>query len=198
MTALLDTLGATVIGAMFLLTIVTSMFNIQIMSHNYKMQMVLVETTERVTAGLENYYLSAVGTGLSSNNNIITTANSTELSFIGELDGTIRSIDIIREDFDNITNTYQLIVEVDNVENFGPFSLSNSNDGNLAGLEITYFDSNSSIIPISQLGSQVNRNRIRSVQFEIETCYETYRRDVRAIDNKHRIVFWKYFTNLYI
>ncbi|MCK4955986.1 MAG: hypothetical protein KAS49_00010 [Candidatus Cloacimonetes bacterium] len=198
MNALLDTLGATIIGAMFMLTVLTSMHSIQAMSHNTHLAITLVNITEKVSALLDYHYLSAVGTGLSPGSSVITEATATKIAFTGELNGTLRTIEFIREDFDNTLKGYPIIVEVDNVADYGPFYSSNSNDGSLSGMNITYYNSNDVEIPIAELNTQINRNDIRSIRVEMELFYNTYRRDLQAIDIKHRITFWKYFTNLYL
>ncbi|MFO7896247.1 MAG: hypothetical protein R6U84_04875 [Candidatus Cloacimonadales bacterium] len=198
MIALLDALGATVVGAMFMLTILTSTFNIQAMSANYQRKIQLVDQTERITSILDYYYLSAAGAGLTNTAAVISEATATSLVFRGELDGTMSTIALQRDAFDTDKEAYPLVVRVDGTINYGPFWVTNSNDGTLAGMNIAYFDENESAITYSDLGNQVHRNRIRMVRVELELFYETYRRDLRAIDLKHQITFWKYFTNLYL
>ena len=198
MNALLDAMGATIIGAMFMLTIMTSLFTIQALSANYQRQITLVDQTERVTSILDYYYLSAVGAGLLGAPIVITEATPTSFIFNGELDNTISIIELSRGAFDDTLGTYPLSVLVDNIVNYGPIWLSSSQDGTLDGLNITYYDEGESIISYTSLASQTQRNEVRSIMVELNFFYETYRSDIRATDNSHRITFWKYFTNLYL
>ena len=198
MNALLDTLGATVIGSMFMLTILNSLFNIQALSTNFQRQITLLDQTERVTNILDTYYLSAVGRSLSSNSSIISRAEEDRFTFRGELDGNIHLIDIQAGAIDTLRNAYPLAVFVDGTKNYGPFWVSTTNDDSYDGIRITYYDNTGNTLSYSDLQIQSNRNRIISLKFELELVYETYRRDLRAMDNKHQITFWKYLTNLYL
>ncbi len=198
MNALLDTLGATVIGAMFMLTILNSLFNVQAISTNFQRQINLLDQTERVTNILDTYYLSAAGRSLSSNSSIITRAKEDRFTFRGELDGNIRLIDIRTGAIDTLRNAYPLAVYVDGTKDYGPFWVSTTNDGAYDGIRITYYDRTGNTLSYSNLQNQSIRNQIRSLKFELELVYETYREDMRAMDNKHQITFWKYLTNLYL
>lgn len=197
MNALLDAMGATVIGAMFMLTILSSMFNIQAISQNANLQMQIIDRTERVTSVLDYHYLEAVGAGISSGA-IISSATATNFTFFGELEGSMRKIRLVRRNFDNTRNAYAIEVEIDDVAQFGPFWASNSNDGTLSGMNIRYFNQNNAVISYGALATQSQRDLIRSISVELELVFDTYRRDLRAVDNKHRITFWKHFPNLYL
>ena len=188
MGSMINVIAATAIGAMFLLTILSSIFNAQAIAFNAKMQVTLAQVSEDVIEILDTYYLSRVGLGVSGNK-IISASDST---FIFEScldddigDDTQYTISITKDGNDD------LVVYRDGALDFGPFELSDSTDN----LKFTYFKYDSST------GGDIEEssiNLIQSVEVDIEFEYKTFKIETGVDYVRHKVKFWTYFKNLYL
>ncbi|NQV17393.1 MAG: hypothetical protein HQ534_02450 [Armatimonadetes bacterium] len=189
MGSMINVIGATAIGAMFLLTILSGIFNAQAIAFNAKMQVTLAQVSEDVIEILDNYYLSRVGLGVHSGNKI-TYASDDSLQFDSRLDDASGdnkkyTILIIKDGNDN------LVVYRDGVIDFGPFALSDNTDN----LKFTYYKYDSAT------GGDIEESSldlIQSVEVDIEFEYQTYKMESGVDYVRHKIKFWSYFKNLYL
>ena len=165
-----------------MLTIITSIINIQAIGVNLNQQIELVETSEDIVSVIESY-LSFVGAGVADSAIINTTDSSFTFSYADSIGGTRRIINIGEE---TINDSKQLAAYRDGgtIPSLGPFQLSDY------GVEFVYYDVNENPNPADSL--------IRSVQMTMEFEYDTYREDIDRRFIRHRIRIWKYFKNLYL
>lgn len=188
MGSMINVIGATAIGAMFLLTVLSGIFNAQAIAFNAKMQVTLAKVSEDVIEILDTYYLSRVGLGVSSNE--IISASDSSFEFKSRLDDatgneTEFTILITKDGNDD------LVVYRDGALDFGPFKLSDSTDN----LKFTYFKYDSST------GGDIEEsslNLIQSVEVDIEFQYQTYKMESGVDYVKYKVKFWSYFKNLYL
>ncbi|RLD65981.1 MAG: hypothetical protein DRI84_05775 [Bacteroidetes bacterium] len=198
MPSLLDVLGATVVGSLVLLMIFTSLFNMQAISYNTQLQISLSKTSEDLITGrkigntdylgLENI-LSKVGAGVPESDHPIIEATPNSFKFKGQsnLISSISTYYFVQED--QTDDGYPLYVYQNDMVNpiSGPFWMSDP-------LEISYYDSNNNLIA----SPDANHDLIRSVEVSLTFFYNTHRPDIDKRLLRHRIVFWKYFKNLYL
>jgi predicted aspartyl protease len=83
MTAILETIWATVVGGMLIVSILSGLFTIQTTAMNLEMQVSLNDISEEVTSILNNEILARVGSGVDPDSTMITTAKSNEFEFKG-------------------------------------------------------------------------------------------------------------------
>ena len=184
MITLLESIAATIIGGIFILTMITSIINIQAVGVNTNQQIQLVEISEDVVSVIESY-LSLVGAGVADSVNAIISTQDTlfSYSYADSVGGSPHVIDMTQE---NINGVKQLSVYEDgNVTPvLGPFELSDF------GIQFIYYDVNDNPNPADSL--------VRYVQMIMEFEYDTYREDIDKRFIRHRIQIWKYFKNLYL
>ena len=182
MAAILEAIGATIIGGIFILTMITSIINIHAAGVNINQQIELVEISEDVVSVIETY-LSLVGAGVEDSAIISTQDTLFTYSYADSVDGTRHIVNMAQE---NINNSKQLSVYVDGNPTpvLGPFELSDF------GIQFTYYDANDNTNPADSL--------VRYVQMIMEFQYDTFRDDIDKRYIRHRIQIWKYFKNLYI
>ena len=183
MVTLLESIAATIIGGIFILTMITSIINIQAVGVNTNQQIILVEISEDVVSVIESY-LSLVGAGVADSAAIISTQDTLfSYSYADSVGGAPHVVDITQE---NINGAKQLSVYADgNVTPvLGPFELSDF------GIQFTYYDVNNNPNPADSL--------VRYVQMIMEFEYDTFREDIDKRFIRHRIQIWKYFKNLYL
>jgi len=187
MGSMINIIGATAIGAMFLLTVLGGIFNAQAIAYNAQMQVTLIQISEDVTEILDSYYLSRVGLGVYSGNEI-TYASSDSLQFTSCLDDDIEYTILITKDANDDLVVYRT---PDGSLDFGPFELSDNTDN----LKFTYYKYDSTT------GGDIEEsslNLIQSVEVDIEFQYGTYKMDTGVDYVRHKIKFWTYFKNLYL
>ena len=153
------------------------------------MQVTLIQISEDVTEILNSYYLSRVGLGIYSGNEI-TYASDDSLQFLSCLDDatgddTQYTILITKDGNDN------LVVYRKGAIDFGPFELSDNTDN----LKFTYYKYDSAT------GGDIEESSldlIQSVEVDIEFEYQTYKMESGVDYVRHKIKFWVYFKNLYL
>jgi len=186
MITLLESIAATIIGGIFILTMITSIINIQAVGVNTNQQILLVEISEDVVSVIESY-LSLVGAGVADSAAIITTRDTLfSYSYADSVGGSPHIINMTQE---NISGAKQLSVYEDYEDGnvtpiLGPFELSDY------GIQFTYYDVDDNANPADSL--------VRYVQMIMEFEYDTFRDDIDKRFIRHRIQIWKYFKNLYL
>lgn len=185
-------IASTAIGAMFLLTVLSGIFNAQAIAFNAKMQVTLAQVSEDVIEILDTYYLSRVGLGVPGDK-IISALDNT---FIFEScldddigDDTQYTISITKDANGN------LVVYREGVLDFGPFELSDSADN----LKFTYYKYDSTTGGDIEVASpDSNKEDILSIEVDIEFEYQTYKIETGVDYVRHKVKFWSYFKNLYL
>ncbi|HHE40872.1 MAG TPA: hypothetical protein ENL10_05165 [Candidatus Cloacimonetes bacterium] len=182
MAAILEAIGATIIGGIFILTMITSIINLHAIGVNVNQQIELVEISEDVVSVIESY-LSLVAAGVVDSAIISTQDTSFTYSYADSVGGTRHIVNMAQEDIDD---SKQLSVYVDSgtEPELGPFELSDF------GVQFTYYDVNDNPNPADSL--------VRYVQMIMEFQYDTFREDIDKRFVRHRIQIWKYFKNLYL
>ncbi|MDY6916207.1 MAG: hypothetical protein SVM86_07830 [Candidatus Cloacimonadota bacterium] len=188
MTAILETIWATVIGGMIIVSILNGLFTIQITAMNLEMQITLNDISEDVTSVLNNGILSRVGSGVPPDSTIISSAKINEFEFKGKLtnDNTVSVIKVVQED--STANGYPLKVYKDNSLVMGPFWLVDS-------LTVQYYDKDG-----NELSTPVTTyiDSIRYAKFDMEFFQKGIDRNNFENNLRSRIVFWRYFLNTYL
>jgi len=183
MSSLLDTLGALVLGSLFILTVYNATFNVQATAYDSRQQITLTKVTEEVVDALDDHYLNQVGAGVANNQIII--AEPSRFKFRGIFpDDTseIVSVEIVAGEFVD-EKGYPLRVYRDDILEMGPFWLAES-------LKLTYYDRNEE--------ETTDRTQIHSVKVEMEMFYDSFSQESGSSVLKNKIVFWEYFKNLYL
>ena len=182
MISILEGIGATIIGGIFILTMITSIINIQAVGVNINQQIVLVKISEDVVSVIESY-LSLVGASVADSAIISTQDTLFTYSYADSVGGSRHVVNMAQE---NINGEKQLSVYVDGSATpvLGPFELSDF------GIQFTYYDVDDIPNPADSL--------VRYVQMIMEFEYDTYRDDIDKRFITHRIQIWKYFKNLYL
>ena len=192
MGSMINVIGATAIGAMFLLTILSGIFNAQALAFNAQMQITLAQVSEDVIEILDTYYLSRVGLGIPGNK--ITSALENSFQFESCLDDDIEddtqyTILITKDGNSN------LVVYREGILDFGPFELSDSADN----LKFTYYKYDSTTGGDIEVASpDSNKGDILSIEVDIEFKYQTYKMESGVDYVRYKVKFWSYFKNLYI
>lgn len=198
MSSILDVIGSVLIGGLILLTIFNALSNVQVFSYNTQLQISLNKMSEDLITGRkvngEDYpgltrYLSKVGAGVPTGTTAILEATSNSFRFFGQMSvsSSIRMIYIVQES--QTSEGYPIYVYNSDMSTseLGPFWLADS-------LNLTYYDVNNTIITLPNS----NRDLIRSIKVDLIFFYDTLHPDIDKRIIRHRIVFWRYFKNLYL
>ena len=190
MGSLLDAIGALSIGGLLLITMFNALFNVQSMGFNADMYTTLNKISEDATYVISARYLSILGAGVSTSA-AIDSAKTDVFQFKGILDGSVRTICMktLTHDPDK---GYPLIVNVDGSLEFGPFYIDE--DAIFTFLD----DSNSAISFVGGAVPAVSLPDIRAVEVDLTFFKEDIYQDDDKPDLFYKMVFWKYFKNMYI
>lgn len=190
MTSLLDALGAAAIGGLFIITMLTAMFNIQAEGFNATMAITTTRISEEYVNLVDSLYMAKVGLGAIEGDEIIT-ADENEFVFITQwnylaepprlISGVNFEISIVVGD--ETDDGYPLTVHQDNEHLFGPIYLSENDI-------FTYYDVDEN--------ETTTRAEIRSARVQMAFRTETYRFQSGPQSVSYRLTFWKYFKNLYL
>ncbi|MDY6914823.1 MAG: hypothetical protein SVM86_00715 [Candidatus Cloacimonadota bacterium] len=183
MGSLLDTLGAIVLAALFILTVYNATFNLQATAYDNRMQATLTKVSEKVVDALDSYYLSKVGAGVYNNQIIIAEPN--RFKFRGRFLEHPNRIDVIEiVQGDSISGKgFPLEVYKNDQPDLGPFWLSKP-------ANFTYYDA------VEE--ETTDRNDIYSMKCELDFFYKSFTEEMGISILKNKIVFWQYFKNLYL
>ena len=181
--SLIDVLGATIIGAILLLSMLSATYHVQAMSLNIRMYVNLFDISDN-TISIVEAYLSKVGFGLPAGTTAILAATPDSVLFrakLSLLDSTYTTLSLVQGD--SIADKgYPFQLKRNGVRELGPFYLSDK-------MILTYYDEN--------VDATTDPPDIRSVKCEMEFFYKTSGKfDTKQY--KNRITFWKYFKNLYL
>lgn len=194
MSALIDAIGALVIGGLLLLMIVNSLFNIHAQSVDIEQQLLLSQVSENIARILSGY-LSLAGAG--EGGAILDSTGVHRLRYIAN-DSTFTSIlrtyDIVQGD--STQGGFPLEIFVDGTRIMGPFFLSEE-------MQLTFYNENDNQMSLTNdLIPSADLVDIRYIRLEIEFFYDAFSpldipgwiRD----DPKNHIVLWRYFVNMYL
>jgi len=194
MSALIDAIGALVIGGLLLLIMINTLFNIHSQAVDIEQQLILSQISENITRIITGY-LSLAGAGESG---VILDSTGVHRLKFNASDSTytsdLRTFDIIQGDSTQFG--FPLVVNVDDVRELGPFYLSEE-------MEITFFDENDNHIVLTNgLVPSGNLDDIRYIRLELEFFYDAFSSNdvpgwIRE-DPKNHIILWRYFINMYL
>jgi len=188
MTAILETIWATVIGGMLIVSILNGLFTIQTTAMNLEMQVTLNQISEDVTSLINDDILARVGSGVDPDSTIILTATTNEFEFKGRLaeETAVSTIKLVQED--STASGYPLKVYQDNILIMGPFWLADS-------LDINYFKTDD-----TELSTPVTTylDSIRYASFKMEYYRKGIDKENFETNLKSQIVFWRYFYNMFL
>ena len=191
MSSLLDAIGALAIGGLFLVTMFTTLFNVQVTGQNIGLQVNLNQCAQVICRELD-LYLGKVGVDVSGPDILEAEPQSFEF----------RSKWSITADTTTTTENTVKIAIGDSMPCGFPIEVT-QNDTLIPGSDIalwlkslnfTYYNEDDRIIltPLDSL------NHIRSVKVDMEFFHEGSSVGTGARNINTKIVFWKYFKNLYL
>ncbi|HCX73939.1 MAG TPA: hypothetical protein DHM37_09495 [Candidatus Cloacimonas sp.] len=188
MTAILETIWATVVGGMLIVSILSGLFTIQTTAMNLEMQVSLNDISEEVTSILNNEILARVGSGVDPDSTMITTAKSNEFEFKGRLaqETAVATIKLVQED--STASGYPLKVYQNGSLIMGPFWLSDS-------LEVNYYKADDTELrsPVTTCTDSIRYARIKLDFFQKGINKENF-----EVNLKSQIVLWQYFYNMFL
>jgi hypothetical protein len=198
MNALLDAIGAVAVGGMILLSVMSGMYNIQVYSHNTKLQSTLTSTSEIAATAMQDRYLSALGlipSGILASidpDSLIVAASRKTFQFYAEIDGSVQLISI-QQGTINGAGMYPLTAQVGGNLDFGPFNTSVENI-------FHFFDENNNAINFASNSIPNGQiKNIRSVRVDISFALQGLSQLTGGNRNlMNKIVFWQYFKNIYL
>ena len=191
MGSLLDAVGALAIGALFLVTMFTTLFNVQVTGQDIGLQVTLNECADLICKELD-CYLGKVGVDVSGSD--ILEAEPQSFEFRSKWS-------IIADTTTSIENTIKIALG-DIMPCGYPVEVT-QNDTLILGTDIAlwleslnfnYYNEDDRIIltPLDSL------DHIRSVRLDMEFFHEGSSVGLGAKNINTKIVFWKYFKNLYL
>ncbi len=194
MAALIDAVGATLIGGLLLLVMMNSMFNIQTQAINIEKLVLLTQVSENISTVVSDY-LNMAGAGTTGG--ILDSTGVSRLRFTSRdssFASTLRTYDFIQQNQTDLG--YPFEIHVDGALTAGPYLLSSP-------LEITYFNEDDQVIgfvnnfiPTGSLGD------IRYVRMRLEFYFDSIS-PMQApgpddTDPHNIIILWRYFINTYL
>ena len=167
MYSILNIIGSALISGLILLTIFSSLSNVQVFSYNTQLQISLNKMSEDLITGRKvngidypglTRYLSKVGAGVPTGTSAILEATSNSFRFLGQMSvsSSINTIYIVQES--QTSKGYPIYVYNNDMttSELGPFWLADS-------LNLTYYDVNNAIIT----SPNSNRDLIRSIKVDL-------------------------------
>ena len=191
MGSLLDAIGALAIGGLFLVTMFTTLFNVQVTGQDIGLQVNLNQCAQVVCKELDRY-LGKVGVNISGSDILVAEPDSFKF----------RSKWSITADTTTSTENIVKIAMGDSMTCGYPMEVT-ENDTLILGTDIalwlkslnfTYYNEDDRIIltPIDSL------DHIRSVKVDMEFFHEGSSVGPGARNINTKIILWKYFKNLYL
>lgn len=203
MNAIFDVIAAFAIGAMFILTMMNTMFNIQNYGYNIEAMMILTETSKVSVDVLDRVVLANIGSDeVRRTNGTVFEQNL--------LDNTMRFWGLLDVNNDNVLDDVYIQIRIDaNNQLQVRYSTVYPNPtwvtyyrAQLAanGLQFVYLDADDNVIATPITAAAANANPPAGVQitvnFEEQGRGETDFGSFATLQNQ--IVFWRYFKSLHI
>lgn len=198
MGSMLDVLGATVIGAVFILAMVTAVYNVQVITFNSEMMLTNTEITDRIVTAIDSLYIPDAGLGV-TDGVAIKDASERSFRFKGMIEGSVVDTILIRREgsVGNYTiNFYKELPGGSLSRLMGPFDLTD-NDTNLKFTYFKYADNGSGLEPTLISGSS-DWQSIRLVQVDIDLQQRMIRNDIDARKLHNHVRTWVYLKSLFI
>lgn len=194
MAALIDAVGATIIGGLLLLVMINSMFNLQTQAINIEKLVLLAQVSENISTVITDY-LNMAGAGTAGE--ILGSTGLNRLKFTtrdSSYTSSLRTFDFIQQ---NQTDAgFPFEIHVDGNLTAGPFMLSEP-------ITITYFNADDNVIPFdNNVISASNLANIRYIRMELDFFYDSFSpMQVTGPDDTdphNTVVIWRYFINTYL
>ncbi|GEM_PF-897154 len=198
MGSMLDVIGATIIGAVFILAMVTAVYNVQVITYNSNMMLTTTQVTDRVITAIDSFYVPNLGLGVTSGD-AIKEAGEHSFKFKGIIEGSVIDTILIRREgtAGNYTlNIYKELPGGSLSQQLGPFNLTDSENN----LKFTYFKYvlSGGTYTATPITGSADIPDIRFVQIDLDMKQNMVRNDVDARDLHNHIQTWVYFKSLYI
>ena len=192
MFSLFDALASVIIGGLVILMILTSLLNIQEHAYNTTMQVTVNQISEHVSSVLQDY-LSNVGLNVDPVTAIVHARKKSFRFWALEYDETT-PVEYHMEQAaqDTLTGWWPVIVRINGLKVMGNFYTEER-------FKYEYFDEDGNLIPF--VGSSIpagNLPDIRSMRCELAFVHSGWSYAGHTSTLKNRIVFWKFFKNLYL
>lgn len=194
MAALIDAVGASIIGGLLLLVMINSMFNLQTQAINIEKLVLLAQVSDNMSTVITDY-LNMAGAGTSGG--IMDSTGLTRLRFStrdSSFASTLRTFDFIQQ---NQTDTgFPFEIHVDGNLTAGPYMLSEP-------VAITYFNADDNVIPfVNNVISTSNLANIRYIRMQLDFFYDSFS-PMQTVgpddtDPHNTIIIWRYFINTYL
>jgi hypothetical protein len=195
---MLDVIGATVIGAVFILAMVTAVYNVQVITHNSNMMLTNTEITDRIITAMDSLYIPKAGLGV-TDGVTIKDASARSFRFKGMVEGSVVDTILIRREGTqgNYTlNIYKELAGGSLSRQMGPFALTDD-DRNLKFTYYKYADNGSGLEPTLISGS-ADWQSIRLVQIDIDLQQTMVRNDIDPRTLHNHVRTWVYLKSLFI
>jgi hypothetical protein len=195
---MLDVIGATVIGAVFILAMVTAVYNVQVITHNSNMMLTNTEITDRIVTAIDSLYMPNAGLGV-TDGVTIKDASARSFRFKGMVEGSVVDTILIRREGTqgNYTlNIYKELAGGSLSRQMGPFALTDD-DRNLKFTYYKYADNGSGLEPTLISGS-ADWQSIRLVQIDIDLQQTMVRNDIDPRTLHNHVRTWVYLKSLFI
>ncbi|HHE39211.1 MAG TPA: hypothetical protein ENL20_11665 [Candidatus Cloacimonetes bacterium] len=193
-TGMLEAIGALIIGGIFMVMMFNAYHNVNVAASNITQQISINAITESVCSMLDSLYLSKVGAGVDSSTVAITKAWIRDFKFLGKInptDPTPSEFYIDQGSYDSDQGGYPLRVKIDGTTVAGPFYMPTQ-------IVFRYFDVQENEKNWAELLFSSQRDLVRSVRIDFELFADPVEFEGQKAEIKQRIIFWKYFKNLYL
>ena len=190
MHSFLDAIAAVLVGGIVLLTVLTAITNIQEHAYNTTMQVTVNQISEHVSTVLQKY-LSAVGLNVDSATAIVH-ARKKSFRFRGEYNDIIHEFLIEQGTQDTTTGWWPLSIKSDGITIMGNFYTEEE-------VKYSYYDIDGN--KIAFVGNSIaagNLPNIRSIRCEQSFVHPGWIYGGQTTTIRNRIVFWKFFKNMYL
>jgi len=190
MSSLLDAIGAVAIGGLFLVTMFTTLFNVQVTGQNIGLQVTLNQCADVICDELDNYLGKVCIDVTGSGSDTIMVAASDSFKFCSNWDV-----------FADITTSSENVIKIalgDSTHIGYPMEVTQNGilvSGTdiplwLKSMKFTYYD-------VDENETFILKD-IRSVKVEMEFFHEGSLVGPGERNINTKIIFWKYFKNLYL
>ncbi|MCL1827350.1 MAG: hypothetical protein FWG20_04840 [Candidatus Cloacimonetes bacterium] len=193
MTAIIDVIGAMIAGALIMITIIYTIFNVQRNNFNMDMMFNMKTHAQHVVDVLDRAYLENVGAHMATAGpgmDIITAAGPDKFSYRSAKDPYVATVDLFEIRVVGSPNQYQIEVTENGAVIFdsAPFFIANNDI-------FTYIDFEG-----NQLDIAANPGAISSIGYcQTNLIFTTFNHDT-DVDSmlRYPITFWRGFKNLAI
>lgn len=191
MIVFLDIIGAVIAGTMVIITIISSIFNVQQMNYNIQTLLALNTTANQISEFLDLSYLESVGRNLKNTEDVIKSVSGNRFVYFSRAEySDINPVEYTAETKTDANGNVFISISTKNtptsvsveVFNSSPFFIEHTNI-------FTFFDIDGNIT--------TNINDVRYCQVDLVFVERGWdKKDNLYI--KYPITFWRFFKNIYL